>query len=246
MQKEYHRVTPLIIFSIIVLVGSMFIDCAISTVHAKKKQKKEFTSDFRIEDCTFVNTGRNAFFSLTPGDVLTLSDGGTELTITVLDETRLVEFITARGVPLSVTTRVVEELETEDGAVVERSRNFFALCEETGDIVYLGEEVEPAAIGGAWLAGVDGAHPGIIMPGTFLLGSRYYQEIAPDVALDRAEHVAMGLTITVPTVPEQTFTGCVEVVETSALERGKSVKRYCPGIGLVYDDGVELIDYSIN
>jgi len=224
----------------------MFIDCAISTVHAKKKQKKEFTSDFRIEDCTFVNTGRNAFFSLTPGDVLTLSDGGTELTITVLDETRLVEFITARGVPLSVTTRVVEELETEDGAVVERSRNFFALCEETGDIVYFGEEVEPAAIGGAWLAGVDGAHPGIIMPGTFLLGSRYYQEIAPDVALDRAEHVAMGLTITVPTVPEQTFTGCVEVVETSALERGKSVKRYCPGIGLVYDDGVELIDYSIN
>ena len=31
---------------------------------------------------------------------------------------------------------------------------------------------------GAWRAGVDGAQPGLIMPGTFLLGSRYFQEIA--------------------------------------------------------------------
>jgi len=246
MKKDKHRVTVLTLFTIIALLCSVLIDSAVRTADAKKKQRKVFTTDFRIEECTFENTGRNAFFSLNPGDGLILTDGEAELTITVLAETRLVEFVTARGVPLSVTTRVVEELETEDAAVVERSRNFFALCQETGDILYFGEEVEPAAIGGAWLAGVDGALPGIIMPGTFLLGSRYFQELAPDVALDRAEHVGMGLTITVSTVPEQTFTDCVQVLETSALERGKSVKRYCPGIGLVYDDGLELIDYSIN
>jgi hypothetical protein len=37
------------------------------------------------------------------------------------------------------------------------------------------------------LHGSDNARAGIIMPGTPLLGSRYYQEIAPEVALDKAE-----------------------------------------------------------
>jgi hypothetical protein len=43
--------------------------------------------------------------------------------------------------------------------------------------------------------------PGIIMPGTILLGSRYFQEIAPDVAMDRAEIVGMDETVESPTLP---------------------------------------------
>ena len=82
------------------------------------------------------------------------------------------------------------------------------------------------------------------MPGSFLLGSRYFQERAPGVGLDRAEHVAMGLTLT---VPAGTFKDCVEVLETASLEpNAMSTKRYCPGIGLVFDDGVELVDFDID
>lgn len=207
---------------------------------------KEFTTDFRIEDCTFSDTGRNAYFSLNPGDYLVLSDGAETVEITVLRDRRKIEFTTAKGEKLSVSTRVIEELETEDGTLVERSRNFFARCAETNDIFYFGEKVFPEEIGGAWLAGRDGALPGIIMPATFLLGARYFQEMAPAVALDRAEHVTMGLTITVKTNPEKTFTDCVEIVETSPLEPGaKSIKRYCPGVGLVFDNGLELIDFHI-
>ena len=33
----------------------------------------------------------------------------------------------------------------------------------------------------------------MIMPGTFLLGARYFQELADGIALDRAEHMEMGL-----------------------------------------------------
>jgi hypothetical protein len=78
------------------------------------------------------------------------------------------------------------------------------------------------------------------------LGARYYQEIAPDVALDRAEHVKMGLTIKVNTIPEKTLFDCVEIVETTPLEPGsKSIKRYCPGVGLVFDNDLELIDFHI-
>jgi hypothetical protein len=208
--------------------------------------QKQFTTDFRIEDCTFSDRGRNAYFSLNPGDHSLLSDGSETVEITVLNSTRKIDFTTAKGKKLSVNTRVVEELHTENGAVVERSRNFFARCRETNDIFYFGERVIPASVGGAWLAGNDGAQPGIIMPGTFLLGARYFQEIAPEVALDRAENVRMGLTITVHTVPRKTFKNCVEVVETTPLEPGtQSVKRYCPGVGLVFDSGLKLIEFQV-
>ena len=32
---------------------------------------------------------------------------------------------------------------------------------------------------GSWEAGVDGAEPGLIMPGTLLIGAKYFQEKRP-------------------------------------------------------------------
>jgi hypothetical protein len=209
------------------------------------KQTNKFTADFRIEDCTFSNTQRNAYFSLNPGDRLLLARGQDSVEITVLDETHNVTFPTPAG-DLTVATRIVQEVHTEQGQIVETSRNFFARCEQTNDIFYFGETVEPASVGGAWEAGSNGALPGIMMPARFLLGSRYFQELAPGVALDRAEHVAIGLTFPDPKNPANTLEDCVEVKESTQLEHGKSTKRYCPGIGLVFDDGLKLADYDIN
>ena len=102
------------------------------------------------------------------------------------------------------------------------------------------EDGEIVSHDGAWLAGVDGALPGIVMPGTFLLGSRYFQEVAPGVALDRAEHTAEGLVVE---TEAGEFEGCVEIIETSPLEPGaESRKLYCPGVGLVMDDDLLLVE----
>jgi hypothetical protein len=91
---------------------------------------------------------------------------------------------------------------------------------------------------GAWLAGKNGARPGILMPEDgFLLGSRYFQEIAPGVALDRAEHVRAGFSTQ---VPAGRFDSCLEVEETTPLGSGTSTKIYCRGVGLVQDDELEL------
>lgn len=80
------------------------------------------------------------------------------------------------------------------------------------------------------------------MPGTFLLGARYFQEQAAGVAMDRAEHVAMSLTV--DTVAG-TFQDCVFIVETSPLDPNiHSEKTYCPGIGLVADGAVQLTKIS--
>src|SRR5437867_3171543 len=196
---------------VVVVLSVMALVCPLmlgSPVRAA--DSKEFTTDFRIEDCTFSDTGRNPYFSLNPGDVLVLAGEGVDLRVTVLNDTRIISFETARGVPLTVTTRVVEERESQNGTLIEVSRNFFARCQETNDIMYFGEDVQIFENGistaGSWLAGRDGALPGVIMPGTFLLGSRYFQEQAPDVAFDCAEHVAMALTVT---VLAGTFEDCV-------------------------------------
>jgi hypothetical protein len=207
-----------------------------------------FTASFRLQDCQFETTGRNPHFPLEPGRELFYEaeeDGvSVTLVIAVLRETRRVT-LNVGGRTRTVTTRVVEEREYEDGEPVEISRNFFARCAKTNDVYYFGEEVDIYEDGeivshdGAWLAGRDGAKPGILMPGTFLLGSRYFQEVAPGVAQDRAEHVAMGFRV--ETVAGR-FSQCVEVTETSPLEPGaESTKVYCPGVGLVKDNDLELV-----
>lgn len=210
-------------------------------------RQRPFTTVFRLEDCTFSSiSGANPFFSLEPGHRLVLEGEenreAIEAQITVLRDT---EGIRAPGLGV-VETRVVEEREWIDGGLAEVSRNFFALCEETSDVFYFGEEVDIYEGGvivgheGAWRAGVDGAMPGLMMPGSFLLGSRYFQEIAPAVALDRGENLGMGLTVE---VPAGTFMNCVSVFETSALSSGKGLKIYAPGVGLVVDESLQLVSW---
>lgn len=210
-----------------------------------------FTEEFFLDECSFRPKGANLFFSLRAGYQLHLAgdDDGEmiDLYITVLDETRVVEFEVS-GVPYRVRTRVIEEREYIDGELYEISRNFYARCRETGSVFYFGEDVcffeddECVSDSGSWLAGVDGAAPGVIMPGTWLLGARYYQEIAPGVALDRAEHTQMGVTIQ---TPAGLLENCVVVLEDSPLDAGAtSEKVYAPGIGLVKDGPIELVSYG--
>lgn len=93
--------------------------------------------------------------------------------------------------------------------------------------------------GGAWRAGVKGARAGLMMAGRVEAGARYCQEVAPGVAMDRAENVRVDATVE---TPAGTFTGCLEVVETTPLEPGgESAKVYAPGVGMIIDDDLKLV-----
>ena len=78
------------------------------------------------------------------------------------------------------------------------SRNYFAISRRTNSVYYFGEDVDIYKAGkvvsheGSWISGLGGAHFGLFMPGTPLLHGRYYQELAPRVAMDRAELVSMS------------------------------------------------------
>lgn len=220
---------------------------------AAASAEDEFTENFSIEQCKFEPNGaQNPYFSLNPGDQLTLEgeDDGEELKveITVENQTRRINFTTPNGTAMSVLARVVTERETVDGEVVEISRNWFSRCRQTNDVFYFGESVDIYENGqvvrhdGSWEAGTGGARPGIIIPARFLLGSRYFQEIAPGVALDRAENVDMGFSFK---GAGRTFRNCVAVEETSTLDGPGHVseKVYCPGVGLVMDNEAVLTDF---
>jgi hypothetical protein len=206
-------------------------------------KNRQYTSDFRQEDCTFSSIGRNPYFILEPGyqTVFAGSEKGVAVvnTITVTGETRLVD---------GVVTRLVQERETHDGQLAEISYNYFAVCAPTNSIFYFGEDVDLYAGGvivgheGTWLAGQNGARAGIAIPGTVLLGSRYYQEVAPGAALDQAEIVAMDQVVT---TPAGTFEKCVRTDETTPIgATSMESKFYAPGVGLVQDDTLLLVRYG--
>ena len=81
-----------------------------------------------------------------------------------------------------------------------------------------------------------------MMPGEALLGARYYQEIAPRTALDRAEVVSLFETVK---TPAGEYKHCVKIEETTPLEPGtKEYKYYAPGIGLVQDGDLKLVKHQ--
>jgi len=205
---------------------------------------KEFTSGFDIGSCTFATTGTNPFFILEPGFQQTyegdLDKAHVMLTVTVLNDTQMVN---------GTLTRVVEEREVHDGLLEEVSRNYYAICGRTDSVFNFGEDVDIydesgniVSHEGAWHSGENGATAGIIMPGDVLLGQRYYQETAPDVALDQAETIEMDQTAV---TPAGTFDGCIVSRETTPLEPGKTeYKLYAPGVGVVQDETLQLTWYG--
>jgi hypothetical protein len=80
------------------------------------------------------------------------------------------------------------------------------------------------------------------MPGVPLPGSKYYQEIAPGIAMDRAEIVSTSETLE---TPMGALRDLLKVEETTPLEPGvKEYKYYARGIGLVLDGSLKLVRYG--
>jgi hypothetical protein len=230
---------------IILITFISVIVTSISCAQNKNKTGSNLFTEPKIQDeSQFQSVGKNDYFILEPGYQLILEgkEGKdlTRLVITVLNDTKKVG---------NIETRIVEENESLNGSTVEISRNFFAFCKMTSSIYYFGEEVDIykdnkiVSHEGAWIAEGNNK-PGIAMPGLVLLGSRYYQEIAPKVAMDRAEIIS---TNEIFSTPAGKFANVLKTEETNPLEPlTKEYKFYAPGIGLIKDENLVLIKYGFN
>lgn len=145
----------------------------------------------------------------------------------------------------SVTCRTLEEMELEDGEIVEISRNYFAQADD-GTVYYFGETVDNYEDGvivdhdGSWLVGgpqagdpvgtATAVDPAVFMPGTPEQGDVFFPEDLFPFVHERDEIIKTGKRVV---VPAGQFLDCVKIKETSLLSSGSEVKWYAPGVGVV-------------
>lgn len=206
----------------------------------KEKATGEWTNDFSADKNSLTSTGKNPYFILQPGYQIVFEDDDEKLVKTVLNEKKIID---------GVECRVVEERETKNGKLVELSRNYYAISIRTNSVYYFGEDVDEYEEGkiighkGSWMSGKDGARFGLMMPGVLLLKGRFYQEVAPKIAEDRAEIVSLGISIK---TPAGEFMNCAKFEETTPLEPNtKEFKVYAPDVGCVQDGDLKLVKFGV-
>lgn len=230
------------LFVLLIVLIAFTLTFSTNAQNKNRTESKVFTESLMQDKCQFVTTGNNDYFILEPGyqQILESKEGKnfTRLIISVLNETRKIG---------NIETRIVEENESLNGQIIEISRNYFAFCKQTSSIYYFGEDVDIFKDGkivdhsGAWIAEGNNKS-GVVMPGLILLGARYYQEIAPGIAMDRAEIISTSETID---TPAGKFTRVLKTEETTPLEPlNKEIKLYAPGIGLIKDENLLLVKYG--
>jgi hypothetical protein len=147
--------------------------------------------------------------------------------VTVLDETREV---------MGVEARVVHDVVTENGELVEDTYDWYAQ-DADGNVWYLGEETKEFEDGkvstaaGSWEAGVDGAHAGVVMPSEPETGMTYRQEYYEGEAEDAAEVLSLDEKVEVPL---GSYDGVLMTKDYTPLEPAVlEHKFYARGVGLV-------------
>jgi hypothetical protein len=199
---------------------------------------QEFQDEFNLVPRKLSSVGEAKYFVLVPGFQIVLGSKTAKLTVTVLNETKEIG---------GITTRVLEEREEIGGALAEISRNYYAIDPVTKDVFYFGEDVDFYKDGqvinhnGSWIAYEGSNKPGLIMPGTPKIGMKYAQEVAPGVAMDRAQVLTVSDTLS---TPAGKFENGLTTKETSALETVVEYKSYVPGVGFAADQNLKLISYK--
>jgi hypothetical protein len=196
-----------------------------------------------INPADFVNKIDNPYFPLKPGSIY-VYDGVTEKglehnVVTVTSDTKVILEVTCVVVRDRVyvgTDRTLEE-DTIDWYAQDKFGNVWYFGENA---VEYGPDGLIVGLGGSWMAGVDGATPGIIMKAIPQIdppqvGGLYRQEFALGVAEDMAQVIGLSQPTTTPIPnPPGPFNNCLETKEFSPLEPDVvEHKFYVSGIGNV-------------
>lgn len=174
------------------------------------------------------------------------------ITVTVLNETKLVD---------GITCLVVRDVVEVDGELLEDTDDWFAQ-DVDGNVWYCGEEVKdyewfdgdepplPELISddGSFKAGRDGDKGGILLPQLPVVGDVFRQELSVGNAEDIIEILATDGEESA--VAAGCNNACLVTRDFSPLDPGaEENKYYTPGLGLILEidietgDRVELIDF---
>lgn len=166
----------------------------------------------------------NPYWPMPPGSRWVYREGESRVEVTVTGKTKRI---------IGIDARVVHDVLTEGGKVKEDTFDWYAQ-DESGNIWYLGEstkELEDGRVSteGSWEAGVDGAQPGVLLPGEPKVGLRYRQEYYKGEAEDAAEVLSVDARARVPV---GSFEALLQTKEYTPLEPGVvEHKFYAKGVG---------------
>src|SRR3989442_567407 len=196
------------------------------------------SSDYEpvLDPADFVAVIDNPYFPLPVGRTLVyegIKNGQTQVdTVTITDQTKVIEGITARA---------VSDVSTHDGALLEKTVDWYAQ-DKQGNVWYLGEDTTAflangkTDTSGSWQAGVHDAEPGIVMEANPQIPDAYRQEFLVGQAEDTAWVVELGGTVT---VPYGKLRNTLTTLEATRIEPGNyDVKIYAPGIGIVLEQAL--------
>ena len=186
----------------------------------------------------------NGYFPLIAGSTYiskaAIAEGCEEDVTAITYSTRTIDGVTARVVHDQVFDG--ETCTSDPGSLTEDTSDYYAQ-DNAGNVWYMGEDTfncegaghcTPGE--GGWIAGVDGAQPGIIMLSNPKSGDRYKQEFSAGVAEDQALVTATGVTakMTRDDAYQSSYSDCIVTKEWTVLEPGAiEFKTYCPGVGVV-------------
>ena len=202
----------------------------------------------QIDPGNFVSQVDNKYFPLEPGTTF-IYEGESEGVPTreEMNVTRDTKEI------LGVETTVVHVQTFEGGVLIEDTFDWYAQ-DKDGNVWYFGEDTKVLdengnviSTEGSWEAGVNGAEPGIIMLADPKKGTRYQQELAPDVAEDMAQVVGFEDSVC---VAYGCFDNVLVTKEWTPLDKGVvEEKYYAEGIGFIFsemtkggEETLELVD----
>ncbi len=196
---------------------------AASAAHSEEAYKAE------INPADFTMNIDNPLFNLPPGKLMVYEakteDGLERVEIRIRKDTRKI---------MGVDTLIYNDRVFVEGELVEETNDYLAQ-DKGGNVWYFGEAVDNYENGkfldhkGGWIAGEDGALPGIWIKGKQVVGDSYRMEYYKDKAEDMAKVMEIGVTVK---VAAGTFENCTKVYEWTPLEPdAKEYKYYCPDVG---------------
>jgi hypothetical protein len=181
-----------------------------------------------IDPADFSTTIDNPYFPLPPGTTYVF-EGGTERNeVAVTHDTKVI---------MGVTTVVVHDRVWDEGVLSEETYDWYAQ-DSAGNVWYFGEDTkkfEGTSVNteGSWLAGVDGAAPGVIMLADPQVGDIYREEYLAGHAEDVAKITKIGgsATVAAGTYADILLTENSTQLEPDVVEE----KTYAPGVGFTFE-----------
>ena len=186
----------------------------------------------KIDPAAFTTTIDNPYFPMTPGTrtiyQANTTDGPQRTTTEVTRDTKTI---------MGVATVVVRDAVSLGGKTTEDTFDWYAQ-DRDGSVWYFGEATKKIEDGtvdtaGSFEGGVNGALPGIILPGHPQMGDQYRQEYAKGVAEDTGDVLSLTGSETTPlTGPAKDLLVTKDTDLLDPTGPGEN-KYYARGVGLI-------------